>query len=310
MTSMPLQRVGQVGLWAHLDSLAIGDLRAFAQRCDELGYGAIWVPETVGREPFALMALLSSATERIGLGTSICSIYARDAVTANSAAMTIEEASGGRFILGLGVSHPHLVTKVRGHPYARPVSTMADYLGRLRGAPYRGPATLDTDGPPILIAALRERMLRLAAREADGAFPYLVSAERLAWMRAIVDEEAAQAGRARPFLAVTLPVVHQADPTAGREAARAYLAPYLRTPNYHASWRAQGMSETDWQMPASDRLVDAMVAIGDGPSLVRRVAEMRAAGADHVALIALGPDGTTEDLASLESLVKAAILRA
>jgi len=63
-------------------------------------------------------------------------------------------------------------------------------------------------------------------------------------------------------------------------------------------------------MPASDRLVDAMVAIGDGPSLVRRVAEMRAAGADHVALIALGPDGTTEHLATLESLAKAAILRA
>lgn len=307
---MPLDRVAHVGMWAHLDSLAIDDLRAFAKQVEGLGFGAIWVPETVGREPFALMGVLSSATRRIGLGTSIASIYARDAVTTKAAAMTIHEASGGRFVLGLGVSHPHLVTKLRGHDYDKPVTVMSEYLAAVRAAPYRGPAAPGAGEAPVLIAALRERMLRLAARAADGAFPYLVGAERLAWMRGIVDDEATRAGRPRPFLAVTLPVVHSADPAAGRTAARNYLAPYLRTPNYHASWRAQGLEEADWEKPGSDRLVDAMVAIGEGPALVRRVRGFREAGADHVALIPLAPDGTTEDPSTLEVLAEAAILRA
>jgi len=106
-------------------------------------------------------------------------------------------------------------------------------------------------------------------------------------------------------LAVTLPVVLESDAATARETARAYLAPYLRTPNYHASWTAQGFSPEDWAQPGGDRLVDAMVAWGDADALHERIAAMHAAGADHVALIPLAPDGTTEQLPTLEALAGA-----
>jgi probable F420-dependent oxidoreductase len=145
-------------------------------------------------------------------------------------------------------------------------------------------------------------MLDLAATEADGAFPYLVTPERVAWTRGVLD--AAAAGRDRPILAVSMPAVLEADVEGARAAARAYLGPYLRTPAYRACWSEQGFDEADWDKPGSDRLVDAMVAQGDAEALHVRVAEFVAAGADHVAVIPLAPDGTTEHLPVLEALAR------
>jgi probable F420-dependent oxidoreductase len=295
--------LGRLGAWGHLDSLPIEEARAYARRVDELAYGTLWVPETVGREPFTLLGLLAAETSEITLGTSIVSIWGHDAQTARMAAMTLHEATAGRFVLGLGVSHPHLAEKLRGHTYERPLTRLREYLAAYRAAVYRGPIGSEAGDPPILIAALRERMLGLAATDADGAFPYLVTPERVAWIRGVLD--AAAAGReSRPILAVTMPAVLDPDPEAARATARAYLAPYLRTPAYQASWSQQGFAEADWEKPGSDRLVDAMVAQGDVEALRARLAELVAAGADHVAVIPLGPDGTTEHLPTLEALAR------
>jgi hypothetical protein len=105
-----------------------------------------------------------------------------------------------------------------------------------------------------------------------------------------------------PILAVSMPAVHETDPDAARAAARGYLASYLRTPAYQASWALQGFDASDWEKPGSDRLVDAMVAWGDADALQARIGELTAAGADHVAIIPLAPDGTTEHLPVLEAL--------
>ncbi len=291
--------LGRIGAWGHLDSLAIADARAYARRIDELGYGALWVPETAGREPFTLLGLLAGDTERLVLGTSVVNIWGRDAQASRMAAMTLAEATDGRFALGLGVSHPHLAEKLRGHHFERPLSRMREYLAAYRSAKYRGPMPPDGTGEPlVLVAALRERMTDLAATDADGAFPYLVTADRVAWMRARLD---AAASDGRPVLAVTLPVALTDRPD-DREAARAYLAPYLRTPTYHASWELQGLGPEDWEAPGSDRLVEAMVAIGDVGEVRGRIEGMLTAGADHVAIIPVMPDGTTENLATLEAL--------
>ncbi len=288
--------LGRIGVWGHLDSLPIDAARGHAARADELGYGTLWVPETVGREPFTLLGLIAGATSRMRLGTSIVSIWGHDAQTSRMAAKTLAEATGGRFVLGLGVSHPHLAAKLRGHTFDRPLTRMREYLAAYRAAIYRGPGA-DLPEPPVLIAALRERMTDLAATDADGAFPYLVTAERVAWMRQRLD---AAARDRRPLLAVTLPSCI-GDPD-DRTAARAYLTPYLRTPAYRASWDIQGFTEADWEAPGSDRLVDAMVATGDVATIRERVAAYHAAGADHVAIIPLAPDGVTDHLPTIEAL--------
>jgi probable F420-dependent oxidoreductase len=293
--------LGRLGAWGHLDSLPIDAARAYARRVDELGYGTLWVPETVGREPFTLLGLLAGETSEIRLGTSIVGIWGHDAQTTRMAAQTLHEATGGRFVLGLGVSHPHLAEKLRGHTYDRPLTRMREYLAAYRAALYRGPIADGVTDPPILIAALRERMLQLAATDADGAFPYLVMPERVAWTRGVLD---AAAPDRRPILAVSMPATLETDLDAARATARAYLAPYLRTPAYQACWAQQGFAAADWERPGSDRLVDAMVAQGDVEALRARVAELVAAGADHVAVIPLGPDGTTEHLPVLDALAR------
>ena len=291
---------GRLGVWGHLDSLTIGDARSYAARAEELGFGTLWVPETVGREPFTLLGLLAGVTSSIALGTSIVSIWGHDAQAARMAALTLADATEGRFILGLGVSHPHLAAKLRGHQFDRPLTRMRDYLAAYRAAIYRGPMADAVPEPPILLAALRERMTDLAATDADGAFPYLVTPARVRWMRDRLD---AAGGGSRPLLAVTLPVA-LAEADAGVDAARAYLKPYLRTPTYHASWERQGFGPDDWEQPGSDRLVASLVAFGDAGTAHARIAELIDAGADHVAIIPLAPDGTTESLAALEALAR------
>jgi probable F420-dependent oxidoreductase len=291
--------LGRLGVWGHLDSLPIDDARAYARRADELGFGTLWVPETVGREPFALLALLAAETTQMRLGTSIVSIWGHDAQTTRMAALTLQEATAGRFVLGLGVSHPHLAERLRGHAYDRPLTRMRDFLEAYRAAVYKGPMPEGWIEPPVILAALRERMLALAATAADGAFPYLVTPARVSWTRSVLD--AATLDR-RPLLAVSMPAVLETDAAAARAAARGYLAPYLRTPAYQAGWEAQGFDAADWEKPGSDALVDAMVAWGDADALHARVGELVDAGADHVAVIPLSLDGTTENLEVLEAL--------
>ena len=299
MTTAPL---GPIGVWGHLDALSARDARAYARRIEELGYAALWVPDVVGRDPFALLAMLAPETTRLTLGPSIVNIWGRDSHAMRMAAMTVAEAADGRFVLGLGVSHPHLVTRLRGHDYERPLTRMREYLAAYRAATYRGPMPPNASEPPVLLAALRERMTDLAATEADGAFPYLVTTERVAWMRERLDAAAAAAGRdRRPILAVTLPVALGSRDEA-LAAARAYLTPYLRTPNYRASWELQGFDASDYEAPGSERLVEAMTATKAPGHAADRISALREAGADHVAIIPLAPDGGEEHVPTLEAL--------
>ena len=293
------RRLGTTGVWSDFDQLPIENALAYASQVESLGYGTLWVPDVVGREPFTLLGLLAGVTSSIGLGTSIVSIWGRDAQATRMATLALQEATGGRFTLGLGVSHLHLAQKVRGHTYERPLTHMREYLAAYRSAIYKGPMPEGVPEPLVLVAALRERMLTLAATEADGAYPYLVTPERVAWMRGVLDATPASK---RPVMAASLPCVLETDPETARATARLYLTHYLRTPNYRAAWAEQGFEEADWEKPGSDRLVDAMVAWGDADTLRARLGEMLTAGADHVAIVPVTPDGDTVHLPVLQAL--------
>lgn len=164
--------IGPAGVWSNFDRLAAGDVVAFARSAEAAGYDTFWTQETAGRDPFALLGHLAGVTRRIQLGVGIAVIYGRDPVAMRAGATTVHELSGGRMLLGLGASHRDTVSDVRGHDYRGPLTTMRDYLAAYRAAPYRAP--LPFGEPPLVLAALRERMRSLAATEADGAFPYLV----------------------------------------------------------------------------------------------------------------------------------------
>jgi probable F420-dependent oxidoreductase len=274
-------RLGRLGVWFFTDALTAPEAAAFAQRVEALGYSALWIPEAVGREPFAHASWLLSNTRQLVVATGIANLYARDAVTARQGQLTLAEQSGGRFLLGLGVSHAPMVEGLRGHRYAAPVATMRSYLERLRAAPYAGPRP--PEEPPTVIAALGPKMLALARDLAQGAHPYLVPPEHTARAREVLGKG--------PWLCTEQKVLLSSDPSKARALARRAVAIYLGLPNYRNNLLRLGYRESDFDAGGSDRLIDALVAWGDEQAIRKRVQAHLDAGADHVCIQPVHPDG-------------------
>jgi probable F420-dependent oxidoreductase len=269
------QQLGRVGAWLTLLGLRSADEeRAAALEIEALGYPALWFGETpVNKEAFVHAGILLAATSRITLATGIASIYARDPAATNAAANALAEAYPGRFVAGLGVSHAPSVEQ-RGHDYGRPVKAMREYLDALDRAEYRAPPP--PHPAPVVLAALRGRMLALARDRAHGAHPYLVTPAYTARARAVLG--------AGPVLAPEQGIVLQPDPARARAVAREHLSNYLKLPNYTNSWREDGFGEADFADGGSDRLVDALLAWGDADAIGARVRAHFEAGADHVCI--------------------------
>lgn len=290
---MDVSRIGTLGVWTWLDAYPAKRAAEFARRVEALGYGALWIPEAVGRDPFAFLGFLAARTERLVFATGIANIYARDAMTMQATRKTLGELSRGRFVLGLGVSHTHLVTGVRGHEYGKPVTTMRNYLEAMGKALYRGPEP--EEEVPVVLAALRPRMLALAAERARGAHPYFVPPEHTARAREILGPDA--------WLCPEQMVLRVTDPSEARRLARQSMAIYAGLPNYQNNLRWLGFDESDWSGEISDRLVDAIVAWGDEEAIRARIRAHLDAGANHVAIQPLHREGRPEpDLALLEAL--------
>jgi probable F420-dependent oxidoreductase len=285
--------LGRLGVWTFLDALSAEEAASMARRVEALGYSALWIPEAVGRDPFAFLGYLAARTERLVLATGIANIYARDPMAMRAIEKTLAELSGGRFVLGLGVSHEHLVTGLRQHEYRPPVAAMSDYLDAMQRAFYR--AVEPQDDAPIVLAALRPAMLRLARDRARGAHPYFTTPEHTARARTILGPAA--------WLAPEQMVLLETDAGTARAVARANMQIYLGLPNYQRNLKWLGFTDADLADGGSDRLVDAIVAWGDAAAIARRIQAHHDAGADHVCIQPLRPDGQPgPDLRALEAL--------
>lgn len=275
--------IGRIGIWTSaFEAHPARAAQEATAELEQLGFPIVWLNEATGRDPFVLASLLLSATSTLRVATGIANIYARDAMTAAACQKTLGEAFPDRFLLGLGVSSPVLVEKVRRHSYDKPYSYMRSYLDRMDEARYS--AVPPAGRVPRVLAALGPRMLELAATRADGAHPYLTTPDHTHLARGILG--------AAPLLAPEQMVVLSEDPQEARAIGRAALAFYLRAPGYLANLRRLGFSDTDWADPKSpsDRLVDAIVAWGGIDAIVARVREHLDAGADHVCVQALRAD--------------------
>jgi probable F420-dependent oxidoreductase len=268
-------RIGRIGVWAGpIGQLPASDERTALARLEAAGFGALWVAESpVGREALSHAALLLASSERMMIATGIANIWARDALAAINGANTLNEAFDERFVLGLGVSHAPAVS-VRGHDYEKPLSAMRAYLDAIDEDTYGAPRAANRS--PVVLAALRPKMLELARDRSAGAHPYFVSPAHTAAARATLGPG--------PLLAPEQAVVLESDPARARTIAREHMAIYLLLPNYLNNLRALGYEETDFSDGGSDRLVDAIVAWGDEEAILERVREHLRAGADHVAL--------------------------
>ena len=271
----PAIDIGTYGIWTGaLDMVPSVQAGGYAAEIEELGFGALWIPETVFREVFLHAAFLLEATSSLKVATGIANRYGRDALTCNAAMQTLNERFPGRFLMGLGVSHAHLVAGVRKQAYDKPYSGMVDYLDLMERARFFAPR-----GEPdaqMVLAALGPRMLELSAARTAGAHTYFVPPEHTVTARRTLGDD--------PLLAVEQMVCFETDPGAARAIARQHMQAYIKLPNYANNLLRLGYTEDDLTDDGSDRVVDAVVAWGTLDVLLDRVQAHLDAGADHVCI--------------------------
>ncbi|MEP9385024.1 TIGR03620 family F420-dependent LLM class oxidoreductase [Nocardioides sp. KR10-350] len=253
------------------------ELVTTARGLEELGYDTVWI--SGGGEPgiFDILEAVLDGTERILVAPGIVNIWVETPESVTDGWHRLEERHPGRLYVGLGISHGRLVEGM-GLDYSRPVATTRAFLDGLDA---------QTDPLPVdrrIVAALGPKMLRLAAERSLGTHPYLTTVDNTVAARAGVGP-----GK---VVATELGVVLEPDLAAARAQGKEAIAYYLGLPNYTNNWRRAGFTDEDLGdgTPAtvSDRLVDALLGLGDAAAVSERIRAHRDAGADHVCVQVLG----------------------
>jgi probable F420-dependent oxidoreductase len=279
--------ITKLGVWYHTDSMTASAAADFACLVEKLGYGALWFPEARGRNSLVHAAWLLSQTTTLVAATGIANIFARDAQAAVGGRKALDEQSGGRFLLGLGVSHAPLVENLRGHSYDKPLQRMREYLDAMGRAVYDSPAP--SKSGELVLAALGSKMLELAAERTDGAHPYCTTPEHTARARSIL-------GSGKK-LYVEQKVILSTDAGEARAIARKALVFYLKADNYRRNLLTLGFTEQDLDQ-GSDRIIDALAVWGEKEKIQERIEQHWQAGADHVCVQPLSdPEKTIRALA-------------
>lgn len=275
-----------------------------AREAERRGFAGLACPGVGGN--LALCASLAHVTTTIPFWSSIQPIYLAHPMETAANAAHIAEVSGGRFSLGLGVSHVPMLDRI-GLATGKPLSDMRDYVAALRKA-QRGAGAM----PPILLAALRDRMLDLAVEIADGAL----------WANASQSYTPHQVARLAPErrsamqLANMVPTVIDADLDAARAIHRRTLGGYIVLPNYRNYWRVAGYAEEMDAIEAalekgdrdgaaaamSDRWIDDCTISGDATQVRDRIAAWYAIGVTPIAVMSSTTGGQAKAIRELFEL--------
>lgn len=249
--------LGRYGIWQGARQLD----PELARGIESLGFGTIWIG---GSPPgdLALAESLLDATDHLVIATGIVNMWATPADEVAASFHRLEAKHPGRFLLGIGVSHPEANSD-----YRKPYATIVEYLDSLDAA--------DVPADRRILAALGPQVLGLSAQRTAGAHPYLVPPEHTRRARDILGDGV--------LLAPENKVVLNPDPTAARGIGRPAVAnPYLGLRNYVSNLERLGWTDADIADGGSDALIDALVAHGEPEAVATRLDEHLAAGADHV----------------------------
>ena len=303
-------------------------------RAEELGYESAYVTHIAGRESLTVVTAYAMRTERIRVGTGVVPIYTRTPATMAQTAATIDDLSGGRLNLGLGVSHRPVVEGWHGQTIDRPVGEMREYVGIVRAILGGEAPPTAGDAPalkwrtgfqlsgldprpalPIYVAALSPGMLRLAGEIADGVILWLCTPP---YIRDVVipavREGRERAGKTLDGFDVVpaVPAAAVADPAEAHASMRRELLPYFGLPFYRAMLERSGFEDEiaafdqavaggdadAMQRAISTRFLDVLAAVGDPDAVRAGVARYRDAGATSPCV---GPIGRTDFDATLEA---------
>jgi probable F420-dependent oxidoreductase len=291
---MDLRKIGVLGF---LDGMKGEEVRQFTRTVERLGYSALWVPEIMGREIFSTATYVLSQTERLVVGTGVAIAFSYEPIVVAGVTKTLGELFEDRFILGLGVSN-HMANARRGVAYEKPLHFMRAYLAKMKAAPYNAPSPRQE--PPVVIAAMMPKMLQLAATATQGTLTYFTTTEQVARTRAALGS--------KPWLCAIQAVILETDATKARAQARRYMKTYLAIDHYVHRLKDVGYIEEDFANGGSDRLVDALVAWGSEAKIREHIDRQFIAGANHVSILPLHPDGGLRpDEHALEALAPARV---
>jgi len=312
--------------------LTLDSIVTIAQAAEELGYESIWVPETWGVDAVSLLAVLARETDRIKLASGVFNVYSRSAALIAQTAATLQDASHGRFILGLGASGPTVVENWHGMAFHRPLERTREYVAAIRLALAGQPVDVEgnqmrlqgfrllnppTQAVPIYIAALGRKNVRLSGEIADGWLPIFAARGHMATLFDEFRGAAVTAGRKPSSLdiAAYVPVLigSRGDQLLRRQLAHyiggmgSFYADFVTSAGFaeeavaiRVAWEAGNRREAENLV--SDRLLEICTA-GSEPAVARRrLAEYRREG---IALPVIGfPHGSSmaEIMATLQAL--------
>ena len=282
-------KLGRLGAWYSTDKHADPkSMAAFVKHVEALGYDTLWYPESRGYESFSVGGFMLSQTSTLKIGSSIASIYARDAFTSRRGMISLNQLYGDRFILGLGVSHMPMVEGLRGPVYEKPIPTMRAYVnGIAKDEP-------DAGNFPICLAALGPLMLKLSGQVTRGAIPYNTTPKHTAEAKKILGPD--------KWLAIEQKVTIETDPAKARALGREELSRYMPMTNYRNAWFGMGFTEADLENGGSDSFIDQMVLWGDVDTVRAGLRAHFTAGATHVAIQPVHAPG---DTAGRDAMLKA-----
>jgi F420-dependent oxidoreductase-like protein len=318
--------VGRLGAFLN-PGARLGPALDLAGRADALGYESLWVTHGFGRDAFVVLSAYAHAAPRVGLGSGVLPIYPRHPVAMAQEALTLAEVSGGRFRLGIGVSHRSTIEDGFGIDMGRPLEVMREYVavlgsalrGQVRheGARYRADWQIrlaePPAPPPVLLAGLGPAMLELAGEIADGVVLWLCAP---AYIRdhalPAIRRGLARAGRPPDGFEVVaaVPAAITVDRARGAALFKAELARYLALPFYRAMLAKSGF-EADLAAfdrdptpdAVSDRLAGALGAVGDYGMLEAFVRAHRKAGVTLPAIRPIGFPDAPHYLSTLEAAI-------
>ena len=280
------------GIMTAADFMKPDALIAHARRLESLGYASMWITDMFGREIYVTAGYVLAHTDTIKVATGIAHIYGRDPIASVQAARTLSEFSGGRFLQGLGVSHP-IASQMRGVAWENPIEKSRAYLSAMRGElPIHTPA--DAPPVPVFLAAHGPKMMAFSAELADGAMIYMQTPEGCRHARNILGPD--------KTLNLVLPTCLTTNPDAAREAGRRAVSIYLPLPAYQRVWARAGFDATDWSDRGSYRLVDAYLNWGDLDTITNRMHAYLDAGVTNI-ILGASPDPTNP--ASASELIEA-----
>lgn len=296
---------------------SVSDLRDLARIAEDGGFEGILSPEVPPFNALSNAQVFAEATSRINVGTWITNIYMRKSVIAAATALTIQEITGGRMVLGLGVSHKPVNDRYE-IDMGDPVESMRDYVTEVK-AFMDGSApqlTLKREQPkvPVYIAGLSKGAANLAGEIADGLMPYMATTEYVSTLREYVAEGAKSAGRDPSEIDMTLgiPSIVSDDLELAQKAGIRGFSPYLNFPFYQRLMIKNGYGDAIDKIKAGEKpadvftteMLDSVALVGPPDRCRAKLQEYRDAGVD-LPIIVPGAAGKQSNVEVMKNTIAA-----